>query len=334
MMADTLGTTKQERHVDLTASRLQRGESLLQKQKVNTSPSSSIECEDFANAQHSLPTVDPGVEAAGASNQLLKLNAMELIRCLLRADDASIRVDAVLFDKDGTLLDFIHMWGWWADELLRRFREALEAEGLTWAEPDIAGILGTIHNEEGRIVDYDVNGPLAMGTMNDVYAVLAWQGYRAGWSWGKSSRIVRELAAHVDEVLEQVRPVKAIAGVEAFIEQCRHAGLKLGVVTADETVNAKKHVEWMGLSSLMDIIIGSDQVDRGKPFPDMVQLACDQLGVLPEHTVVIGDTNGDMMMAQAADCKLAIGIGQPHIFPEVTAVIMSFTELLTEKGEL
>ncbi len=170
----------------------------------------------------------------------------------------------MLFDKDGTLLDFIHMWGYWADELLRSFRVALEADGLIWPQQAIADIWGTIHDHTGRITDYDVNGPLAMGTMNDVYAVLAWQGYRAGWSWGHASRMVRELARAADERLEQARPVKEIEGTTAFIEQCRRHGLKLSVVTADDTANAHKHLAWLGIDSMFDVIIGSDAVEHGK----------------------------------------------------------------------
>ncbi len=258
----------------------------------------------------------------------------ELLRCLLRQQHASVRIDAVLFDKDGTLLDFIHLWGCWADELLRSFRAALEADSLSWQEHNMAGIFGTIHNEQGCIIDYDVRGPLAMGTMNDVYAVLAWQGYRAGWSWGQASRIVRELAAAADELLERERPVKEIAGATAFIMQCRRAGLKLGVVTADDTANAHKHLLWLGVESLFDVIIGSDQVERGKPFPDLVVQACRQIGVQAQHVMVIGDTNGDMMMAQAAGCPLAIGIGQSQHFASVSTTIASFTELLAKQEEM
>ncbi len=267
------------------------------------------------------------------SYSLQSLDRQELIRCLTRQPNASRRVDAVLFDKDGTLLDFIYMWGYWADELLRSFRVALEADGLIWPQQAIADIWGTIHDHTGRITDYDVNGPLAMGTMNDVYAVLAWQGYRAGWSWGHASRMVHELARAADERLEQARPVKEIEGTTAFIEQCRRHGLKLAVVTADDTANAHKHLAWLGIDSMFDVMIGSDAVERGKPFPDMVQLACQQLGVEPRHAIVFGDTNGDMMMAQAAGCELAIGIGQPEVFSHCSMTIASFTELCSEEGE-
>lgn len=286
---------------------------------------------------HEQASKQPSVEPLRASHEqpqthhLQVLDRMELIRCLRRQPNASKRIDAVLFDKDGTLLDFIYMWGYWADQLLRSFREALEADGLNWQEENVAGIWGTLHDSDGHIIDYDVHGPLAMGTMNDVYAVLAWQGYRAGWSWGQASQIVRELAKAADQQLEQARPVKEVEGATAFIKQCRQYGLKLGVVTADDTANAYKHVSWLGVEPMFDVMIGSDRVERGKPFPDMVQLACQQLGVEPAHTIVFGDTNGDMMMAQAAGCEIAIGIGQSQAFILQSMTITSFAELLTEE---
>ena len=39
-------------------------------------------------------------------------------------------VEAVLFDKDGTLLDFTGMWGFWTDCVLNDFRKQLATRGL------------------------------------------------------------------------------------------------------------------------------------------------------------------------------------------------------------
>lgn len=65
-----------------------------------------------------------------------------------------------------------------------------------------------------------------------------------------------------------------------------------------------------GAGILFDVVIGTDLVERGKPFPDMLLLACERLGIPVQHTVVIGDTDGDMEMARSAGAGYRIGIGE------------------------
>ena len=55
------------------------------------------------------------------------------------------------------------------------------------------------------------------------------------------------------------------------------------------------------------VIITSDQIERGKPSPDLVYEACKRLGVKTEEVVLIGDTESDVKAGRAAGCKV-IGI--------------------------
>ncbi|WP_310830204.1 HAD family hydrolase [Paenibacillus pedocola] len=217
-------------------------------------------------------------------------------------------ISAILFDKDGTLLEFVSLWGSWAECFLEQFTRQLEARGLEFPAPYLASLLGTIHNAEGKITDYDRNGPLAMGTMGDLYAILSWQGYLLGLSWAESMELVDICRQEADEMLERNRPALPLPGLVRFLDDCAAQGLAMAVVTADETAAAEKHLTWLGIRSYFSAVIGTDQAERGKPFPDMALLACEQLGVQPSAAAVIGDTNGDMKMAKAAGAAVAIGI--------------------------
>jgi len=225
------------------------------------------------------------------------------------AGQVSYPVQAILFDKDGTLMDFICTWGYWGERMLARFFTELEAKGFVAPiSTDTGSLWGTIHADDGRIVDYSRNGPLAMGTMEDMKAILAWQGYRAGLSWADARVLVDGCWEFADKQLEQARAVSTMPGVIAFLEQCLESGLKLAVVTADETAAAEKHLAWLGIRHYFSVCIGTDQVENGKPFPDMALLACRELGVAPSEVAVIGDTSGDMRMAQLVGAAVGIGI--------------------------
>jgi phosphoglycolate phosphatase len=243
-------------------------------------------------------------------------------------------VSAILFDKDGTLLQFVSLWGSWGECFLEQFTKRLEQRGLSIAEEQLPALMGTLHNAQGSITDYDRNGPLAMGTMNDLYAILSWQVYQLGLSWAESMELVHQCRQEADDMLEERRPVLSLPGLHRFLDDCVDAGIPLAVVTADETEAAEKHLEWLGIRHYFAEVIGTDLVDQGKPFPDMVHLACTRLGIDPTQTAVIGDTNGDMRMAKAAGAAIAIGLSESdssatlaHILPDADIIVRSYADL-------
>lgn len=249
----------------------------------------------------------------------------------IKAGNDVREVDAILFDKDGTLMDFVHTWGTWSEHLL-----ASCAASFGWGHDKVGEaekLIGILRGKDGLIADYDRNGPLAMGTVEDMLAILALEGYRIGgrsWAEAKAAALLAKRVA--DGALETEKAAKLLPGVPQFLESCREAGLKLAVVTADETEAAERHLEWLGIRSYFDACIGTDLVENGKPLPDMALLACRQLGVTPSRAAVIGDTNGDMRMAAAAGAAAAIGILDPGRapsaqLPDAHVKVGSFAEL-------
>ncbi|MFF2091597.1 HAD family hydrolase [Paenibacillus sp. NPDC058174] len=245
---------------------------------------------------------------------------------------ASCQIEGILFDKDGTLMDFIHTWGYWGERLLARFSSLLEEKGLS-PLPAKDSLLGTFGGETGTITDYDRNGPLAMGTIEEQIAILAWQGYQAGLSWAESKEMAYASKSYADRALEEARQARLLPDLLPFLEQCRNNGLKLAVVTADDTEPAIRHLEWLGIREYFTACVGNDVVGRGKPFPDMAELACRELGLSCSQVVVIGDTNGDMRMAKAAGAVAAIGIAAStaesaaDLLPDADWTITSYREL-------
>lgn len=245
-------------------------------------------------------------------------------------------IQAILLDKDGTLLDFIYTWGRWGEHLLARFSRKLVSRKLQPLEDGMLHEWGMRCDEQGVLFDYDRNGPLAMGTVGDLLTLLTREGYRRGLSWAEAKRLAETSRHEADERLEQERAARLLPGVSAFLRQCCDAGIRLGVVTADETEAAEKHLEWTGIRHYFEVCVGTDRVERGKPFPDMLEAACDRLGVSSRHIAVIGDTNADMMMARAAGA-IAIGIdmrkgGGGGGLPDADAAIGSYGELALHRG--
>lgn len=225
----------------------------------------------------------------------------------LQIKTQQVHCDALLFDKDGTLFDFMQLWGSWAERMLTQIENHLQASGHSLIG-DREHVFGTRYNQEGHLIDYDRCGPLAMASVEQSTAVLAWQLYATGTPWDQAIAQIRQFSDIAMQHIEKERPVQSLPGLLLFLEQCRTAQLPLAVITADWTSEAVKHLRWSGLESYFQYIIGSDQVQQSKPAPDLVYIACERLGISPHQTILIGDSNADMQMGQNAGIPCCIGI--------------------------
>ncbi|MNO76199.1 Pyrophosphatase PpaX [compost metagenome] len=221
--------------------------------------------------------------------------------------DTGLSCRGILFDKDGTLLNFMDMWGTWADKLVQLIEDHL---AIMEAEPGgrVSDWLGLVYNKQGILVGYDKTGPLAMGTEEEVTALLAWRFYHAGMPWNEAVVKVRELNALAMIEVERCRPAHPLPGLLDFLVSCSRAGIALGIVTSDTTAEALKHLEWMGMRNYFCSIVGRDRVSRGKPDPEMVTLALREMRISAGNCILIGDSNGDMIMAKRAELRAAVGI--------------------------
>lgn len=88
------------------------------------------------------------------------------------------------------------------------------------------------------------------------------------------------------------------------LERLRMMGIKVGVVSNRRF--AKRPVEFMGLTPMLDVVVGLEDVERAKPEPDSLIKGFETLGLQPSEVLYVGDTDIDMMTTVAAGC---MGIG-------------------------
>lgn len=78
--------------------------------------------------------------------------------------------------------------------------------------------------------------------------------------------------------------------------------LKLGLVTNTPKKQTYKLLNHLKLKEYFDVIVGGDEVEHGKPAPDIILLACRRLGVKPGDSIYVGDTNVDIIAGKKAGC--------------------------------
>lgn len=218
----------------------------------------------------------------------------------LRLPDREVTGRALIFDKDGVLVDFHRFWG---EVSRRRVEEVALRTGLDAA--DRQRLIRELGIVAGRV---DPSGPLSVGTRVEAQAIASAFLYRRGRSWLEAAPLVEEAFDAAEASLDWDVAVQPLGDVAGALTALREQGWKLAIATSDRTRNAERHAERLGIATLMGAIAGSDSVSRSKPHADLVLACCEALGVAPGESIVIGDTLADLMMARAAGSAAAIGV--------------------------
>lgn len=225
-----------------------------------------------------------------------------MVQCVIN-DKATYDIDGILFDKDGTLIKFSSLWVSWA----RRLVDAIASKAdMNLAEKhELAEGIGFHYTHR----TWDLQGPLCIGSPDDLMTIGALYLYKKGFPWNEASEKVRiafqDMKRADDDWKKSIEPLE---GLLNLLKKAHKKSLMLGVVTSDHRDNACKHLKELQIDHYFKSILGDDLVERGKPFPDMAYKSCVELGIQPERALMIGDSNGDMIMGKKSNMLASIGI--------------------------
>jgi len=198
---------------------------------------------------------------------------------------------AILFDKDGTLLDYWASWG-----PVNRAAVALAAAGdeaLAHRLYRVGGI-----DETGRAAD--AHSLLAAGSAYDIARV---------WVAAGARFTVPELTRALDDLFRaSVDGMVPVGDLPAILGRLAARGLALGIASSDGEAAIRLTVDRFGLGDLVDFVVGWDSGHGPKPEPGMVHAFCAAVDVAPAEVAVVGDTLHDLDMGRAAGCGLLVGV--------------------------
>ena len=129
---------------------------------------------------------------------------------------------------------------------------------------------------------------------------------------------------------------RTVDGFDAFIETARARGFKLAVATSASPGSARFVLDEMGLRERFDeIVIGTIDVPRGKPHPDVFLKAADRCGVMPAQSIVFEDAPLGVEAARRAGMRAVVltttlPASAFAEFDNVIAIVNDFTQLDVE----
>ncbi len=103
-------------------------------------------------------------------------------------------------------------------------------------------------------------------------------------------------------------PSPLFVGSLEVLQYLSQAGLKLGILSAASTQRVKAFVERHRLQDYVQLQMGVEEFGPSKPDPALFIQACQKLEVVPQNTLMVGDSVGDIEMARNAGAAGCIGI--------------------------
>ena len=211
-------------------------------------------------------------------------------------------IEAVIFDKDGTLED--------SQEFLRNLGQK-RARLLDAQVPGIGEPLLMAFGINGNTLD--PTGLLAVGSNRENEIAAAAYIAETGRGWLESLALARRGFDDASQFLKTSAPSPLFVGSLEVLQFLSGAGLKLGILSAATTSAVRAFVSRHQLGDYIQLQMG---VEDGpfKPDPALFLQACQKLAVEPSATLMVGDSAGDIQMGRAAGAAGCIGIcwGKPE----------------------
>lgn len=178
------------------------------------------------------------------------------------------RVEAVLFDLDGTVVD---------------------------SAPDLAGAANDLRRLHGLPpIEFHRLRPLvgtgARGMLGEAFGLAPGQA-------GYEAMRQRFLDIYADRLLQQSQVFPSMWSVLDALER---SGLPWGIVTNKAIRLARPLVDGLSLGERTAVLIGGDSTPFTKPHPEPLFEAARRLGIAPERCVYVGDDMRDVQSGRAA----------------------------------
>jgi len=179
---------------------------------------------------------------------------------------------AVIFDLDGVLADSEPWWNQIDAEMMSEY-------GVSYRGEYHRNVLG-------------VNYRLAVEFYKNAFHIPA---------------SVEELMRRRGEIATDffAKHVGLFAAAKTTLEQLRDMKLPLAVATSSVSASARPLLDRTGIRSLFRVVITGDEVQRGKPHPDIYLRAAKKLGISPEGCLVIEDSLAGLAAGKAANMRVA-----------------------------
>ena len=228
-------------------------------------------------------------------------------------------IKGILFDKDGTLVEFQHTWHLIMDSVFQRMAKDFRLDDS--AIRSLQTLSG--YTVEGFVQESMIQYLSTREIVGKWIDVLGQRGYTA--VSGK-----RLLSVFEETSLKITSPEILLPGVKETLNYLSGNNYILGVATADTTASAVAGLRRTDLLHYFSYIGSDDGLIKPKPYPDMAELFCRRFEFSNSELLIVGDSTSDMLFAENAGAAFAGIIADYNKFPVRSKTQCRFVSSVSE----
>ena len=245
----------------------------------------------------------------------------------VRFGERFFETELIIFDKDGTLIDFKKVWLPILEKRIELILASIDPnlpKGRIKKEIHrILGITGKSidsyeSEDSSRSIDPDESndsfgsidpyGPFIYTSRGEDIIIIASVLYRFGIPWQKAKTIAQESSEKVETIINRAALAEISESVKKTLEDLHDSGIPLALATADQSKITHNILKTYGIHELFDYIICSDMVEMDKPDPEMLKRTISELEADQKKVAFVGDAVTDMEMGRSANIGLVVGV--------------------------
>lgn len=132
---------------------------------------------------------------------------------------------------------------------------------------------------------------------------LAKELFKSWYGDDRAYPAIRDVRKRLMSELILREPITVKNGVKDLLNELKTRNIKAVIVTSSPISRITKYIESIGIDiKMFDEIITTENVKRGKPFPDVYQYACKTLGYKPTECIAVEDSPNGVKSANSAGC--------------------------------
>lgn len=119
-------------------------------------------------------------------------------------------------------------------------------------------------------------------------------------------------------------------GAQEILESLHQQGIPMALATSTQRVRTDRRLEMTGFRRYFQATVTGDEVTRGKPDPQIYQIACQKLGLDPGRCLAVEDSRNGILSAHAAGMSVAMVPDMIPPTPELEALLWGKFQSLDE----
>ena len=221
---------------------------------------------------------------------------------VIKVADIEAPARCVVFDKDGTLIDFHAIWG---PRLVRGATALAEAADLG------DEFLAHLYRAAGYDPDNGMTsgqGPLATAPLHQFTVIAASVVYQHGIIWDKALELSQDYIGEAMTAKPAAEEIIPKGAVTQSLQRLKDADIRTAIATTDNRSATEAMIGTLGLAPFFAEIRCGDDTGPVKPDTAVLEGIAKGLELRVADLIMVGDTVSDLAMARKAGAALCVGV--------------------------